>query len=318
MARPSCTRDVAHDVQNRNGDLAVTKGEQQALFAGHSVVGAPYSHAGGRGFESRRSRFEAPANRKVRDCWALGNLVIAGHRFCRIDLGVVTDDLQGLSGQRAPVCLPRSARSGSRSRRRHSLIPSGGMGQPVRLARSREARIPPTGWFATRSISLMNGTGIERACLPPRRASGGQTWIVDRATEAGAARRGRRFPKLLKSTSRGESSGHFGIARRCRRSGGSIRPFSANRPERQRDLFRRRLLLTNGKPPDRARPTGRRATLERMRDVVASSAPAPEKPALAADERAARLKLLAQRLREPDGLDRETLAQIEHLTANEP
>jgi hypothetical protein len=55
-----------------------------------------------------------------------------------------------------------------------------------------------------------------------------------------------------------------------------------------------------------------------MRDVVASSAPAPEKPALAADERAARLKLLAQRLREPDGLDRETLAQIEHLTANEP
>jgi hypothetical protein len=78
------------------------------------------------------------------------------------------------------------------------------------------------------------------------------------------------------------------------------------------------LLPTKAKPPDRARPTGTSATLERMKDVVASSAPAPEKPALAADERAARLKLLAQRLREPDGLDRETLAQIEHFTANEP
>jgi hypothetical protein len=55
-----------------------------------------------------------------------------------------------------------------------------------------------------------------------------------------------------------------------------------------------------------------------MKDVASSPAPAPEKPALAADERAARLKLLAQRLRDPDGLDRETLAQVEHLTANEP
>jgi hypothetical protein len=55
-----------------------------------------------------------------------------------------------------------------------------------------------------------------------------------------------------------------------------------------------------------------------MKDIAASPAPAPETPALSADERAARLKLLAQRLRDPDGLDRHTLAQIEQLTANEP
>ena len=59
------------------------------------------------------------------------------------------------------------------------------------------------------------------------------------------------------------------------------------------------------------------ATLGCVKDVAASPAPAGEKPALAADERAERLKLLAQRLRDPDGLDRDTLAQIEHLTANE-
>lgn len=44
---------------------------------------------------------------------------------------------------------------------------------------------------------------------------------------------------------------------------------------------------------------------------------APEKPALAADERAARLRLLAQRLRDPDGLDRDTLAEIDQLTEYE-
>jgi hypothetical protein len=60
------------------------------------------------------------------------------------------------------------------------------------------------------------------------------------------------------------------------------------------------------------------ATLKRVKDVAASPTPAPEKSALANDERAARLKLLVQRLRDPDGLDRDTLAQIEHLTANEP
>jgi hypothetical protein len=49
----------------------------------------------------------------------------------------------------------------------------------------------------------------------------------------------------------------------------------------------------------------------RMKRAAASPIPAPEKPALADDERAARLQLLAQRLRDPDGLDRTTLSRIE-------
>ena len=60
-----------------------------------------------------------------------------------------------------------------------------------------------------------------------------------------------------------------------------------------------------------------RATLTRMKDAAASPVPVPEKPALAEDERVARLQLLAQRLRDPDGLDRDTLSKIERLTANE-
>jgi hypothetical protein len=59
------------------------------------------------------------------------------------------------------------------------------------------------------------------------------------------------------------------------------------------------------------------AALDAVKDVAESPAPAPEKPALVANERATRLKLLEQRLRDPDRLDRETLAQIEHLTAND-
>jgi hypothetical protein len=54
-----------------------------------------------------------------------------------------------------------------------------------------------------------------------------------------------------------------------------------------------------------------------MKRAAASPIPAPEKPALADDERGARLQLLAQRLRDPDGLDRTTLLQIERLTADE-
>jgi hypothetical protein len=60
-----------------------------------------------------------------------------------------------------------------------------------------------------------------------------------------------------------------------------------------------------------------RATLERVKDAAATPVPAPEKPALAADERAERLRRLAQRLRDPDGLDRDTLSQVERLTAHE-
>jgi hypothetical protein len=39
-------------------------------------------------------------------------------------------------------------------------------------------------------------------------------------------------------------------------------------------------------------------------------------PALTDEERARRLRLLAERLRSPDGLDRGTLAQIEQLTGD--
>jgi hypothetical protein len=42
-----------------------------------------------------------------------------------------------------------------------------------------------------------------------------------------------------------------------------------------------------------------------------------EKPALSDKERAARLARLAERLRSPDGLDRDTLAHIEQLTGDE-
>jgi len=42
-----------------------------------------------------------------------------------------------------------------------------------------------------------------------------------------------------------------------------------------------------------------------------------EKPALTDKDRAERLGLLAGRLRNPDGLDRDTLAQIEQLTSTE-
>jgi len=44
--------------------------------------------------------------------------------------------------------------------------------------------------------------------------------------------------------------------------------------------------------------------------------PTAETPALTDEERARRLRLLAERLRSPDGLDRDTLAQIEQLTGD--
>ncbi len=68
---------------------------------------------------------------------------------------------------------------------------------------------------------------------------------------------------------------------------------------------------------DRRLTAGVHGTLVRMKDVAASPVPATETPALADDERAARLRLLAERLRDPDGLDRDTLSQIERLTAHE-
>ena len=45
-----------------------------------------------------------------------------------------------------------------------------------------------------------------------------------------------------------------------------------------------------------------------------STIPTPEKPALSDEQRAERLRLLAERLRSPDGLDRDTLKHVEQLT----
>ncbi|MGH2763419.1 MAG: hypothetical protein ACRDL0_02710 [Thermoleophilaceae bacterium] len=54
-----------------------------------------------------------------------------------------------------------------------------------------------------------------------------------------------------------------------------------------------------------------------MDPSVPSTAPTAEKPALSDEQRAERLKLLAERLRSPDGLDHDTLAQIEQLSDDE-
>ncbi len=51
-----------------------------------------------------------------------------------------------------------------------------------------------------------------------------------------------------------------------------------------------------------------------MKSSAASTTPKAEKPALTDEQRAARLRLLAERLVSSDGLDRETLARIEQLS----
>ncbi|MCA1678299.1 MAG: hypothetical protein LC777_04795 [Actinobacteria bacterium] len=50
-----------------------------------------------------------------------------------------------------------------------------------------------------------------------------------------------------------------------------------------------------------------------MGRTAPSTTPTVEKPPLKDDQREARLKLLAERLCRPDGLDRKTLARIEQL-----
>ena len=50
---------------------------------------------------------------------------------------------------------------------------------------------------------------------------------------------------------------------------------------------------------------------------IPAATPTAERPALIDQDRAERLGLLAQRLRDPDGLDRDTLAQIEQHTHDE-
>lgn len=59
-----------------------------------------------------------------------------------------------------------------------------------------------------------------------------------------------------------------------------------------------------------------RATLRSLKHAAPSTTPTAEKPALADEQRAALLRLLADRLRDPDGLDRATLARIEQLTGD--
>jgi len=50
---------------------------------------------------------------------------------------------------------------------------------------------------------------------------------------------------------------------------------------------------------------------------VPATTPTAEKPTLTDQDRAERLAPLAERLRSPEGLDRDTLAQIEQLTGTE-
>lgn len=59
------------------------------------------------------------------------------------------------------------------------------------------------------------------------------------------------------------------------------------------------------------------ATLRRVERSVQGTLPAADKPALTDEQRTARLQRLAERLRSPDGLDHDTLAQIEPLSDDE-
>ncbi len=65
------------------------------------------------------------------------------------------------------------------------------------------------------------------------------------------------------------------------------------------------------------RSGSRRRYAFRVERAVASTTPTAEKPALRDEERAARLRALAERVMSPEGLDRQTLAQIETLTSDE-
>ena len=66
-----------------------------------------------------------------------------------------------------------------------------------------------------------------------------------------------------------------------------------------------RLALRTAHYPDRV--------TYRLTDTI----PTAEKPALSEAQRIERLRLLAKRLRCPDGLDRDVLKRIEHLTGDE-
>ena len=54
-----------------------------------------------------------------------------------------------------------------------------------------------------------------------------------------------------------------------------------------------------------------------MKRPSSSTTPTADAPVLTDDQRTERLRLLAERLRSPNGLDRETLKRIEQLTGDE-
>lgn len=56
---------------------------------------------------------------------------------------------------------------------------------------------------------------------------------------------------------------------------------------------------------------------DRVTYRLPSTTPTAEKPALSEGQRIERLRLLAKRLRRPDGLDRDALKHIEQLTGDE-
>jgi hypothetical protein len=56
---------------------------------------------------------------------------------------------------------------------------------------------------------------------------------------------------------------------------------------------------------------------DRVTYRLPSTTPTAEKPALSEAQRIERLRLLAKRLRRPDGLDRDALKHIEQLTGDE-
>lgn len=58
-------------------------------------------------------------------------------------------------------------------------------------------------------------------------------------------------------------------------------------------------------------------TLDAVDPSLPSTSLTAEKPKLTDAERAERLKLLAERISDPDGLDREALAQVEQLNDDE-
>lgn len=54
-----------------------------------------------------------------------------------------------------------------------------------------------------------------------------------------------------------------------------------------------------------------------MQRSTATTTPTGETPPLSDEQRAERLRLLAERLRSRDGLDRDTLKRIEHLIGDD-